>query len=48
MERVKYLLKLTGAFGLKATTGVSSEAIFRSLEEQATQNVWWEGEKPRK
>jgi hypothetical protein len=40
--RYYYLLKAMGVFSRKARTGGGSEAIFRSLEEQATQDVWWQ------
>lgn len=42
VKRYYWLLKPMGIFSQKARTGVNSEAIFRSLEEQATQNVWFE------
>lgn len=42
MKRYYYLLKGMGVFSRKATTGVNSEALFRSIEEQATQEVWWQ------
>lgn len=41
MVRYKYLLTALGVFSAKATIGVNSEAIFRSIEEQATQDVWY-------
>lgn len=40
-QRYYYLLKGVGVFSRRANTGVNSEAIFRSLEEQATQDAWW-------
>ena len=43
MQRYYYMLRAIGVFSRKATTGVHSEAIFRSVEEQATQNIWFEG-----
>jgi len=42
VRRYYYLLKLLGVFSRKAEAGGSSEAIFRSIEEQATQSVWWD------
>lgn len=42
VHRYWYLLKVMGFFSRKAETGVSSEDLFRSIEEQATQEVWWE------
>ena len=44
VQRYYYLLKGLGVFSRRATTGTNSEAIFRSIEEQATQDVWWECE----
>ena len=43
MQRYYYLLRFMGVFSQKATVGVQSEAIFRSIEEQATQNTWFDG-----
>lgn len=44
VQRYYYLMKGLGVFSRKAVTGTNSEAIFRSIEEQATQSVWWDGE----
>ncbi len=41
MKRYYYLLKVVGAWSQKARVGVSSEGLFRSIEEQATQEIWW-------
>jgi hypothetical protein len=42
--RSHYLLfKAMGVFSTRSKLGQNSEAIFRSLEEQATQNLWWRG-----
>lgn len=41
MKRYYYLLKGLGVWSRKARVGGSSEALYRSIEEQATQNVWW-------
>ena len=41
MTRYKHLLTALGTFTPKATIGKNSEAIFRSVEEQATQDVWY-------
>ena len=43
-QRYYYLVKAAGAFSRRAKTGVGSEAIFRSIEEQATQSAWWDCE----
>jgi hypothetical protein len=41
MARYKPLLTAVGAFSARASVGVHSEAIFRSIEEQATQEAWY-------
>jgi hypothetical protein len=43
VHKYYYLLKAFGMFSRKAQTGTNSEDIYRSIEEQATQDVWWEG-----
>ena len=42
LNRYYYLFRAMGVFGRSATMGGNSEAIMRSIEEQATQEVWWE------
>lgn len=42
MTRYLYLFKSMGVFSRRARVGVASEAIYRSIEEQATQDIWWE------
>jgi hypothetical protein len=32
-----------GVFSRKARIGTSSDDIWRSVEEQATQDIWWTG-----
>ena len=41
MKRYYYLLKAMGVWSRRARVGVSSEALYRSIEEQATQDIWW-------
>jgi hypothetical protein len=36
-----YLLKGMGVFGLKSRIGQASESVYRSIEEQATAEIWW-------
>ena len=42
VQRYYWLVKAMGMFTLKARIGVNSETIFRSIEEQALQNCWFE------
>ena len=42
ISRYHYLLKAMGGFSAKARIGEASNDIFASLEEQATQNAWWD------
>ena len=41
-QRYYYMLRGLGVFSRRATVGVNSEAIYRSIEEQATQEGWWD------
>lgn len=43
MKKYYYLLKTLGVWSSKARVGTNSTALFRSIEEQATQNMWWTG-----
>ena len=43
MHRWYYALKGVGVFSRKARIGLGSEDLFRSLEEQSTQEAWWAG-----
>lgn len=43
VKRYYYLLQAMGVFSRRAAVGVNSEEIYRGIEEQATQDVWWEG-----
>ncbi len=40
-SRYHYLLSALGVYSQKARVGGQSESLFRSLEEQATQDAWW-------
>lgn len=42
VNRYYYLLKGMGVFSPKARLGLQSEALFRSIEEQATLNTWFD------
>ncbi len=42
VSRYYYLLQAMGTFSGAARLGEASQDLFASLEEQATQNVWWE------
>jgi hypothetical protein len=40
-RRHYYLLNVMGVFSQKARVGAASEALYRSIDEQATQSAWW-------
>jgi hypothetical protein len=42
-ERVKFFLRLAGAFSEKSTIATNGQALFRSCEEQATVETWFQG-----
>lgn len=42
MNKYYYMLNAMGVFSQKARVGGHSEALYRSIEEQATQDIWWD------